>query len=266
MSTARSTPTSQLPTSPGRARAGLSLLLLSAAALLSVATSASPPVIDRITPALGSSSVQVDQPLTVELERAADPRTVTSQTVRLLDSRGAVVPSTLELLESGRVILLRPVEPLHVGSDYELVLDMEGLADRDGNVYVGLRYDESRSDVWEVSGLLRVPFTTRKDLVVGRGFLVTEPEELLLYFSEEVDPRAITTSTVTLSSDAGPVNVDLRFGSETNRLRVLPLEPLDPQRQYTLSLSPSIATPIGLPLNDGAGEHLTFRLDDERIR
>jgi len=242
-------------------------LLLGGAALLSVATSTSPPAIDCITPDLGSSSVPVDQPLTIELERPVDPDTVTAQTVRLRrQADGQLVEASLELAESNHQIILRPTAHLDSKADYELELDLASVTDSDGNAYAGLRYDESTSSVWETTGLLRVPFTTRQSLTVGRAFLTTDPDEMIVYFSEAVDARALTVETVTLSSDLGPVTVDLRYNAAENRLRVLPLTPLQPGQSYTLMLSAAIITPDGARLADGAGDALGFRIEDERIR
>lgn len=260
----------QQTTTRSAAKTGRTLvvvLLLGGAALLSVATSTSPPAIDRISPDLGSSSVPVDEPLTIELERPVDSGTVTGETVRLRRlSDGRLVEASLELAESNRQIILRPTARLDPQTDYELELDLATLSDSDGNHYAGLRYDESTSSVWETSGLLRVPFTTRKSLTVGRAFLTTDPDEMLVYFSEAVDAKALTVETVTLSSEAGPVTVDLRYNAEEKRLRVLPLTPLSPGHSYTLHLSETITTPDGASLADGAGEQLEFRTDDERIR
>lgn len=242
-------------------------MLLVVAALASVATSASPPVIDRITPDLGSSSVPVDQPLTIELERAVDPDTVTAETVRLRRvADGHPVEASLELSDSNHRIILRPAARLEPQTDYELELDLATLTDADGNAYAGLRYDESLSNVWETSGLLQVPFTTRQSLTVGRAFLTTDPDEMILYFSEEVDAEALTVEAVSLSSEAGPVTVDLRYNAAENRLRVLPLTPLRPGQRYTLRLSPDITTPDGAHLAAGLGEVLFFQIEDERIR
>ncbi len=254
-------------TSTNSGRTLVVALLLGAAALLSVATSSSPPAIDRITPDLGSSSVGVDQPLTIELEQPVNPDTVTGETVRLRRMEdGRLVEATLELAESNHQIILRPTANLLPSSDYELELDLAELADSDGNHYAGLRYDESHRSVWETSGLLRVPFTTRQALVVGRAFLSTDPDELIVYFSEDVDAQALTVDTVSLTGDAGTVILDLRYNAEENRLRVLPLSPLQPGQQYTLTLSPTITTPDGAHLADGAGEQLSFQVDEERIR
>ena len=126
------------------ARTLLLLALLAAAALLCVATSASPPVIDRITPGLGSSSVPVDQPLEIELERPADPDTVSHESVRLrrlVDD--ALVVATVELTDGNHRIVLGPDAPLDPETDYALELDLARLRDHDGNAYAGLRYDES---------------------------------------------------------------------------------------------------------------------------
>ncbi len=242
-------------------------LLLGGAALLSVATSASPPVIDRITPDLGSSSVPVDQPLTIELERPLDPDTLTAQTVRLRSMvDGQLVETSLELTDANHRIVLRPASRLEPQADYELELDLSTLTDSDGNPYAGLRYDESLSSVWETSGLLRVPFTTRQSLTVGRAFLITDPDEMILYFSEAVDAEALTVESVSLDSDAGQVPIDLRYNAAENRLRVLPLIPLQPGQSYTLRLSADITTPDGAHLAAGEGELLFFRTEDERIR
>ena len=249
------------------ARTLLLLALLAAAALLCVATSASPPVIDRITPGLGSSSVPVDQPLEIELERPADPDTVSHESVRLrrlVDD--ALVVATVELTDGNHRIVLGPDAPLDPETDYALELDLARLRDHDGNAYAGLRYDESLRSVWETSGLLRVEFTTRRELRVGRAFVVSDPDELLVYFSEAVDPTAVTTDSISLTTAGGKVSFDVRYNADENRLRVLPLAPLSAGQTYTLTLNADITTPDGATLGSGQGEALSFRLDEERIR
>ena len=42
------------------------------------------------------------------------------------------------------------------------------------------------------------------------------------------DATALTVETVSLSTDAEPVSIDLRYNAEENRLRVLPLSPRPP--------------------------------------
>jgi hypothetical protein len=232
-----------------------------------VATSASPPVIDSISPGLGSSSVPVDQPLEITLERPVDPDTVTDRSVRLrrvVD--GLLVAADLELTESNHRIVLRPLAPLDPETDYALELDLAVLRDADGSAYAGLRYDESLRSVWETSGLLRVSFTTRRTLKVGRAFVVTDPDELLVYFSEEVDPTRVTGEAMSLTTAGGQVSFDVRYNAEENRLRVLPLAPLEVGQTYTLTLDADITTPDGAALGAGQGEQLTFRIGEERIR
>ena len=76
----------------------------------------------------------------------------------------------------------------------------------------------------------------------------------------------LTVDAVSLTGDAGAVTLDLRYNAEENRLRLLPLTPLQPGQQYRLTLSPDITTPDGARLAGGAGEELSLQIDDVRIR
>ncbi|MFH2006099.1 MAG: Ig-like domain-containing protein [bacterium] len=252
-------------TNTGQALAAV--VLLAGAALLSVATSSSPPVIDRITPGLGASAVAVDRPLELELEQPLDPATVTDETVRLRRSHdGELVPVALTLSESNHRLTIQPSAPLDPYTDYELELDLARIASADGEAYAGVRYDESLATVWETSGLLLVPFTTKNTLKVARAFVTQDPRELLVYFSQLVDPELLTREAISLESSKGSVSIDLRYNAQENRLRIIPLAPLDDRTTYTLSLGADIASMDGARLNAGHGEQLTFTPGEERIR
>ena len=245
----------------------ITVLLLSCAAAFSVATSSSPPVIDAVSPGLGSSSVATDQPLEIQFERAVDPDSVTTDSVRLRRiSDGTLIPGTLQVTGANRRVVFTPDTPLEDQTDYALELDLDDLTSEDGDTYVGLRYDTRSSDVWETTGVLSVDFTTRTTLRVARAFLLPDPRELLVYLSEPIDAETLTLATVSLSKDGAPVPIDLRYTDDDNRLRIIPLVDLDPEGQYTLQLDGAISTQAGTTLAAGAGEHLSFHGDTERIR
>lgn len=248
-------------------RSLVGLALLGAAALASVATSAQSPVITRVTPAMGDSSVAVDQPLEVELERPVDPDSATPETVRLRRlSDDALVEATLERAEGGRRLVLRPTAPLAQKTDYALELDLGALRSEDGEAYAGLRYDVGSASVWETSGVLSVPFTTRAALSVARAFLQDDPSEILVYFSEAVNPATLTLESVTVEQGGVPVPIDLRYSEAENRLRLIPLAPLRDSGTCTVRLSASIASATGGALGGGAGDELRFDPTEERIR
>lgn len=241
--------------------------LLGAAALLSVATSAQPPVIEQVTPGMGDSSVAVDQPMEVVLERPVDPDTAHTGTVRLRRLHDdAVLEANLERTEGNRRLVLTPTTRLEPGMDYALELDLDGLRSEDGEAYAGLRYDSGAEGVWETSGVLHIPFTTRRELTVARAFLQADPSEIWVYFSEPVDPASLTLETVTLEGGGEGLPLDLRYSETENRLRVIPLAPLGATGTYRVRLSSAIATPDGAALGGGEGEVLELTATDERIR
>lgn len=243
------------------------LSLFGAAALLSVATSSQPPVIEKVTPAMGDSSVAVDQPLEVVLERPVAPATATSQTVRLRRLHdGVVMEASLERSEGNRRLILRPAVRLEAATDYSMEIDLDVLRSEDGEAYAGLRYDGAAEGVWETSGLLAIPFTTRRELTVARAFVQTDPSEIWIYFSEPVDPASLTLEGVTLEQDGRALAVDLRYSEIENRLRVIPLSPLGAVGAYQVRLTAAIATPDGAALGGGEGDVLDLDAGDERIR
>lgn len=248
-------------------RTGIALIILATAGILSVATSAQPPVIETVSPGIGSSSVAVDQPLEVRFEHPVDADTVTAQTVRLRRLQdNTVVEVDLELTEGRRVVRVIPKAALEHQTDYALELDLGGLTSEDGDSFVGLRYDQGSESVWETSGILAVPFTTRRALTVARAFRQADPDEILVYFSEPVSPALLSLESVAVTRDGDAVPVDLRYFEGENRLRIIPLEPLQANASYTVTLSGAIATPAGAKLGDGRGDVLSFEASEERIR
>jgi hypothetical protein len=251
----------------GQLRTGLGLILLASAGILSVATSSPPPVIETVEPGIGASSVGVDEPLQVRFEQPVDGDTVTTDTVRLRRlADDALVEASLELTEGRYVVRVTPLAPLAPQTDYALELDLARLSSQDGETFVGLRYDEGSESVWETSGVLSVPFTTRRSLTVARAFRQSDPDEILVYFSEPVDPAVLTLEAVRLTLGGEEVAVDLRYNETENRLRLLPLEPLAPSGAYTVHLDGTISTPDGIRLGAGAGDVLELDPTEERIR
>ncbi len=104
------------------------------------------------------------------------------------------------------------------------------------------------------------------DQGVARAFVTQDPRELLVYFSQPVDPELLNTDVISLESPGGSVDIDLRYNAEENRLRIIPLAPLDDQLTYTLGLDRDITDLDGARLGAGRGEQLTFTPDEERIR
>lgn len=255
------------PGSTQALRTGIAVALLALAGALSVATSAQPPVIETVEPGIGASSVAVDQPLEVRFEQPVDGDTVSGDSVRLRRlADDTLVEAELELTEGGRVIRVVPAGALQSQTDYTLELDLNRIASQDGDHFVGLRYDEGSAAVWETSGILSVPFTTRQALTVARAFRQTDPDEILVYFSEPVDPALLSLESVTVTRNGDAVPVDLRYYEGSNRLRVIPLEPLQRDASYTVTLSGDIATPQGARLGSGQGDVLSFEASEERIR
>jgi hypothetical protein len=258
------THTATNPHRPLRTLAALALLVVGA--LLSVATSSSPPVIDEVTPGVGQSSVPTRQPVTVRFEQPLDAATVTAATARLVDADGQPVAATIAITEDRLSLSLTPADALRCSADYALELDLAAITSEGGQSYAGLRWDSHTDSVWEVTGVLRVPFTTRTALTVAQAFQIADPRELWVYFSEAVDPATLIREAVTLSSPAGDVAVDLRYDEAGRRMRVLPLAPLADGVEHTLRLAASITTPDGEPLGQGLGEVISLRPGDERLR
>ncbi len=248
-------------------RTGIGLILLASAGIFSVATSSPPPVIETVEPGIGASSVKVDEPLEVRFEQPVDGDTVTSDTVRLRRlADDVLVEASLELTEGRYGVRVTPSAALAPQTDYALELDLARITSEDGETFVGLRYDPGSESVWETSGLLSVPFTTRRSLTVARAFRQSEPDEILVYFSEPVDPALLTLEAVRVTLGDEEVDVDLRYNETENRLRLLPLQPLAPSGAYTVHLAGTISTPGGIRLGAGAGDVLEFDPTEERIR
>lgn len=250
-------------------RSLVAVALLGSAGLLSVATSSQPPVIEQVNPAMGDSSVATDQPLEVVFERPVDPASATTESVRLRRlSDDTILEATIERAEGNRRLILRPSARLEAATDYSLELDLETLRSEDGEAYTGLRYDGASESVWETSGVLNVPFTTRRELTVARAFLQADPSEIWIYFSEPVNAASLTLESVSVErgADGERLAVDLRYSEAENRLRVIPLAPLAAEGTYRLRLSAAITTMSGAPLGGGAGDSLELDATSERLR
>ena len=260
------TENSQARSRPRQRQQLLAVALLALGALLSVATSSSPPAIDATNPSLGASSVDPNQAFEVSFERPVDPSSITDSSARLRrEADGAVIPARIELTEGNQRLRLLPDSPLQNSTDYALELELDTITSSDGDTYVGLRYDSTLTEVWETEGLLRIPFTTRSELTVARAFR-GEEQELLVYFSEAIDPQTLTPETIQLFDGDQVVPVDFRYHAPEQRLRLLVLRPLDPTVSYRVRLDGAITTPKGETLKGGAGEDLILDGETERLR
>lgn len=242
--------------------------LLAAAGLLSVATSSPRPAIVAVSPGLGSSSVAVDQALDIQFDEPVDQDTVSGSTISLVRRADSLeIRGTFSFTEGDRRVIFTPFENLAPDTDYTLALDLGRLRSKDGETFSGLRYDARSSEVWETAGVLHIPFTTRRNLSVARAFVKPGAEDILVYFSEPVEPASVTRENVSLIDGSGEeVSIDLRYSELDNRLRIVPLSPLAPGSEYTLTLDGDIRAVAGAGLAGGVGDALTFEISEERIR
>jgi hypothetical protein len=208
--------------------AGNPLLGATATFTTSFAADALPPSVLALNPVHGDAGVPTNLVAHIELSEAIDPLSLSSASVRLRRTGGAVVDSLLRLLPGSRRIQLAPRVPLASSTSHTLVVS--GLRDLSQNVMTA-----------PVSSV----FTTAAGIDLSRpGLVRSNPASgadgvpldvaVELEFDEALSPITANSSSVTLlrSGFGDPLPVSVGLDGSRRVITLTPLEPLDPFRTY----------------------------------
>ena len=174
--------------------------------------------------------------------RAADPATVTTDTVRLTGPGGTPVPATVSYEPATRTARLVPTSPLSLLATYTVTVS--------GDVHAadGAPLDQS---VWTFTTAATTPPSP-----AATGFApaasadeVYNGTTVRASFSLALDPTTVTPQNFTLTPDGGaPVAASVRYDAPTGRAILTPAAPLATDTHYTATLTTGITSTTGAPL------------------
>ncbi|MEM7205275.1 MAG: Ig-like domain-containing protein [Planctomycetota bacterium] len=168
----------------------------------------------------------------IAFDEAIEPATLGTSALRLVDSIGATVATTAVASRDQYRVRLIPHAPLSPSALYRVQLDAgaSAITDRSGNPLATAQTYSFTTGTDSTAPRLRES-TPQPDAV--RVTRRVRPEVQL---DEPIDPLRVTTATVVLAADEGaaPTYTVETVGSD--RVRVLPSEPLAPGAGYTLTV------------------------------
>jgi hypothetical protein len=195
------------------------------------------------TPAPFSTGLSPSTPVRVVFSRAADPATVTTSTVKLLDASNNVVPATVSYDGTARAATLVPSAPLSLLTTYTAVV-MDSVRATDGAPVDGSTWTFSTAasppPAPTVSGVFPAAGSTN----------ATNGTTIRASFDQPIDPATLTAQTFTLTPQSGgsPVAANVTYDATLNRAVLTPLAPLDTAAGYTAAVTTGVRSTTGAPL------------------
>ncbi len=196
----------------------------------------------------------IDSPITVAFTDRIDPRTATSQNVRLQGPDGAVVPATIRVGDDRRAIEIEPAWSLEYGTEYTVmvtagVLSLNGQAVADGpdDTEPGARFViETQPPPPD-----REPPRLASSSPEADADDASADQPIALVFDEPLDPSSVSGDALTLvDADGNPVDAEVLCCSDS--LTVARIEPgaaLTRGARYVVRLGPGIADTAGNALS-----------------
>jgi len=208
------------------------------------------PRIGDIVPADRATNVPLTAIITVSFTAALDPATVTSSSVRLRDRSGRSIAATRTLSADGTVLTITPATALAEGMTYVIEISRE-IRDQYG---IPL-------DIGGFDGLFTAQFTTlaTPPTVVSvtpadETEVAADMTEVVVTFSEPMNPAVLTPATVLVSDLEG----DVTYDPKTMSVRFLFRSgALLPQHRYTIFVAATVTDANGVPLGNDVISHFT---------
>ncbi len=187
------------------------------------------PTVVSVTPANNAANVLSSTAATVQFSERINPLTVTIDTFFLeqqtTNNNYAKISGAISISADGRSITFTPDQPLLAGKQYRVRLT-SGIQDIAGNAYASSTVP-STFTVDAVGGVVdsAPPFVTMVTPVDG-AVDVHRDAQIVLTFSESLDPDTITTNNFVLLENNTPLSVNITRSSDNRTVmlsRSLPL-------------------------------------------
>lgn len=222
--------------------------------------------IEEVSPSPGSAGVEISEPMVLRFNMPLDRATVTDDTVTVhCVQSGEAVPVEVQLDGASVRLTVRPASAWPSDSTVQVCLSDRVQTSAGGRIS-GYRVDPELEIYEAVRSRACFEFATGQGLAVRRAYLLAEDRQVLVYFSQEVDPDSIAAAAVTLVTSAGELEAEVRYSPTRNRLAVYVPEELDVALPLSVRLPGSIQTRDGQLLAVGRGETLEVRYPQTRVK
>jgi hypothetical protein len=222
--------------------------------------------VEEVSPAPGSQGVAVTEPVVIRFDMPLDRGSVASGAVlaQRLDS-GESVPVDVELDAAGTRLTVRPAPAWPLNRTVQVCLS-ERIRTEAGGALSAYRVDPEFELFEAIRGTVCYEFTTEEGLSVRRAYLLAEQGQVMVYFSQDVDPESISAAAVMLVTSSGQVEAEFRYSPTRNRLAVYVSDQLSITEPLSIQLPGSIRTDDGHQLAVGEGETLDVHYPQIRIK
>ena len=208
-----------------------------------------PPTVTATTPAADAAGASIDADITATFSEPIDPATVNSTTFVLRDPSGNVVPAVVTYNVANRRAVLNPNAALAQGTRYTATIKggADGVADVAGNRLAadavwGFRTTGENTTAPTVVGTTPVPNATG----------APSSANVVVVFSEAMDPNSVTSSTVELRDASGAlVPSNVTYDSATTSAIIDPTQALAFAARYAVTVkggSSGVRDSSGTPL------------------
>ena len=221
---------------------------------------------EEVSPAPGSQGIAVTEPMVIRFDMPLDRGSVGNGAVlaQRMDS-GEPVPVDVELDAAGTQLTVRPA-PVWPSERTIQVCLSERIRTEAGGALSSYRVDPEFELFEAIRGAACFEFTTEDGLSVRRAYLLAEHGQVMVYFSQDVDPESISAADVVLVTSSGQVEAEFRYSPTRNRLAVYVLDQLSATEPLSIQLPGSIRTHDGQLLAVGEGETLDVHYPQIRIK
>jgi hypothetical protein len=234
--------------------AGNALVTTHSWSFTTAAADTTAPLISARTPAAGATAVATNSVLTLSFNEAMDPATVNGSTFVLRNAGGTLVPAGVSYNAATRVATLTPSSALAPSSTYTATAVGGGteprLKDLAGNALAA-------SSQWSFTTVVTdtTPPTISAAVPASGATGVSTASNVVVSFSEAMDPASITSSTIELrnSATSALVGASVSYAAATQSATLAPSAALAAGTSYTVTVRGGSTEPR---VKDSAGNAL----------
>ena len=195
------------------------------------------------TPISGATNIPVTQNVVVTFDKAMDPATITSSSIKLERSTGSAVGATVSLSSDKRTVTLDPTFDL-LDAQLYIVTVTAGAKSSTGLSVVGAPLS------WSFSTSTTPHVTTRAP---AAGAVNQALDQVItVAFDQDMDASTMATASLVIAKasggDALPATVD--YSQSTHTATLTPLQNFDPGITYRVTLTGAVKSATGATVYD----------------
>ena len=216
-------------------------------------TDSIPPTVELVSPGAGLTDIGTNARIQIRLSEPAGAASVYEGSIVLKDADGEIVPCSVLLSQSDRVITFTPHCPLREDTDHTVCVRAT-LRDRTGNALV----EEFNSAFRTGGGIDFVPPHVARTAPINGATRVPVNAPVIVDFTNSVNPISVTQDNVVLSSSPGILMKTLSLDADRRRLTITPTMPLPAGRHVSVRLRRAITDDSSNELRGGSDYFFSF--------